>query len=292
MRVIGGQLRQASSLYLNLGVTDTVTDPIAAPVSIEIKAGGPGQDEADPDFFNTTTADGQAALLNGQDGATATDPDTLTIGFRRYVDPVFVNPNPAALTYSGVIPNGAPVATLARNCKGGIEDKLTPDDTISPGNNWQVVRSIFSVSANATGSLIGVPQLRCAAFPTDIAQPIVSNVANFKVRYLVQSDTIPPTGQPRLQYMTATQVDTAQATGAAAAILPPGQYGWGAVRAIEVCLVLYGNETKTDLPTGTGYVDCDGTTQVDITALSGERKNRTHLVFRSVFQTRSMGRTT
>lgn len=111
-------------------------------------------------------------------------------------------------------------------------------------------------------------ELHCGGFQT-AAQPIVDKVANFQVRYLVQESTT--AGDPQIKYASASTVG--------------GK--WGQVQAVEVCLVLYGNE-PIDLPAGSSYTDCDGT-KVDMTKLTGERARRMHLTFRNVFQLRSQG---
>ena len=111
-------------------------------------------------------------------------------------------------------------------------------------------------------------ELYCAG-SNKSAQPVVEKVANFQVRYLVQEN---PAGDPQIKYATASAVGAK----------------WGSVQAVEVCLVLYGNE-PIDLPAGSTYTDCDGTTKVDMTKLTGERARRMHLTFRNVFQLRSQG---
>ena len=113
-------------------------------------------------------------------------------------------------------------------------------------------------------------ELHCAG-SNKTAQPVVEKVANFQVRYLVQEN---PAGDPQIKYATASAVGAK----------------WGSVQAVEVCLVLYGNE-PIDMPTdgSSTYTDCDGTTKVDMTKLTGERARRMHLTFRNVFQLRSQG---
>jgi type IV pilus assembly protein PilW len=63
---------------------------------------------------------------------------------------------------------------------------------------------------------------------------------------------------------------------------------WPQVQAVEVCVVLFGNE-RIDLPAGSTYTDCDGSTSVDMSMLSGIRAKRMHIAFRNVFQLRSQG---
>ena len=110
-------------------------------------------------------------------------------------------------------------------------------------------------------------ELHCAG-SDKVAQPIIDKVANFQVRYLVQES---PAGDPQIKYASASTVGE----------------NWGQVQAVEVCLVLYGNE-PIDLPAGSSYTDCDGT-KVDMTKLTGQRARRMHLTFRNVFQLRSQG---
>lgn len=115
-------------------------------------------------------------------------------------------------------------------------------------------------------------ELKCASADSDSAQPIVRNVANFQVRYLVQDNT------------TTGGVSTIKSVDAS------GVTNWGQVQAVEVCLVLYGDEAIGMATDGTStYTDCDGTTDVDMSTLTGERARRMHVAFRNVFQLRSQG---
>lgn len=225
MRVIGLQLRQAGSLYLNPNPANAASENEAmTPVAFEKRADTGG---------NTFDASVSASTVSGDTGN-----QSLTAGYRRYKIPVFAGGDEA----------------LSRNCLGA------PANT----SNDQLVESIFSLSSNA---------LLCEGNGAT-ADPIIQNVANFQVRYLVQSANTPGTtlGDPTVQYLQAADVGA----------------NWGQVQAVEVCLVLYGNE-PIDLPAGTSYTDCDGTTAVDMTTLAAPRARRMHLVFRNVFQLRSQG---
>ena len=62
---------------------------------------------------------------------------------------------------------------------------------------------------------------------------------------------------------------------------------WRRVQGVQVCLVLYGSE-PVDMPAGSSYTDCAGTS-INMTPLTGERKNRMHLLFRNTYQLRSQG---
>ena len=230
MRMIGGQLRQTGSMYLNLdsGRLDSTT-PVSTlvnqPVAFEQAA---DSGSAAPVGFDLKGA--PRALLDGTG-------NTLTVGFRRYKDPVFTS---------------TATATLARNCVGG------PSDSGATAGH-QLVQSVFALdSAN---------QLTCSGNGAT-TQPVIDHVANFQVRYLMQG------GTPGNNVMQT--VNTVAAAN------------WGQVQGIEVCLVLYGAEAIS-MPAGSSYTDCDGTTSVDMTTLTGARSNRMHLVFRNVFQLRSQG---
>ncbi|MDD2608990.1 MAG: PilW family protein [Giesbergeria sp.] len=143
---------------------------------------------------------------------------------------------------------------LVRNCVGG------------PADNSPHVRleSVFALDPDPTKP--GV--LRCAGNGA-AAQPIADNVANFQVRYIVQDNTTTP-GIPTLKTVNASGVTS-----------------WGQVQAVEVCLVFYGTEAM-DLPSGSNYIDCDGST-VDMSTLTGKRARRMHIAFHNVFQLRSQG---
>lgn len=138
---------------------------------------------------------------------------------------------------------------FVRNCVG------------TPADNSTNVRleSVFTLNGN---------ELRCAGNGA-AAQPIANNVANFQVRYVVQDNTTTP-GIPTMKTVNASAVTS-----------------WGQVQAVEVCLVFYGAEA-IDLPSGSNYIDCDGTA-VDMSTLTGARARHMHFAFRNVFQLRSQG---
>ena len=125
-----------------------------------------------------------------------------------------------------------------------------------PAGTTTSIESIFTLNGT---------DLRCND------QPIAQNVAAFQVRYLLQGTDQDET----------TKIYTNR----------EGVADWNQVQGVEVCLVLFGTE-RIDMPTDdpdlTSYTDCDGT-RVDMTALTGNRTNRMHYVFRNVFQLRSQG---
>lgn len=229
LRVIGQQLRQTGSLYLNPDpIGDASTDVLSA-VVFEVAADAHGGGNA----FNQ-----QSTLVGGV--------DTLTTGFRRYQDNVFVADNATASVIG--------TDFLARNCVG------------APGNDKtdELLESTFTlVDGN----------LRCGGNGA-VAQPIAQNVAQFQVTYLVQ--TVAGGTGTTVQYTKGGDMPTAM-----------DDPTWRRVQGVQVCLVLYGNE-PIDLPSGSSYTDCEGKT-VDLTTLTGVRKNRMHLLFRNTFQLRSQG---
>lgn len=112
LRVIGSQLRQAGSLYLNpnpTAVAASANDVLSA-VVFEIKASAKDKGNS---FDQTNTLNGGA--------------DTITTGFRRYQDNVFFSSK-----------SGSSTDFLARNCLGAPAND-SPDER---------VESIFTFSKN------------------------------------------------------------------------------------------------------------------------------------------------
>ncbi|MGE8317351.1 MAG: PilW family protein [Comamonas sp.] len=97
--------------------------------------------------------------------------NSLTLGYRRYSEPVFKPQN-----------EKRPNEFLSRNCVGGPED-----DT-----NYMRVESIFSLRGS---------DLRCRGNAVVNPQPIVGNVASFRVRYLRVTDA--GSGNPQTRYVDA-----------------------------------------------------------------------------------------
>lgn len=153
LRVIGQQLRQAGSLYLNPDPkNNAATDPLSAVVF----------------ETNATAPDGKGNSFNQTDAINQTDPTTgkassLTTSFRRYKDKVFLTDNN----------DGYDV--LARNCVGAPAYKKK-DGTV---NTDERVESIFAFDATK-GSI------QCGGNGA-APQPITQNVAQFQVSYLVQT---------------------------------------------------------------------------------------------------------
>jgi type IV pilus assembly protein PilW len=169
LRVIGGQLRQAGSLRVNLNSTNAVANnELLAPVAFEKKADGSSDTAYDFNLDQPTT------LFNGTDS-------TLTVGFQRYADPVF---------------SDADAQTIARNCLGGPGGLAS--DATGPGS-FKLVQSVFRLDTTDN-------ELECTG--NGNVQPIIKNVANFQVRYLRQVTQAPDTlaGNPLVQYMDAASI--------------------------------------------------------------------------------------
>ena len=152
MRLFGQQLRQAGSMRLNLNPGTVATESLyMAPVAFETAA------EAASNPVYSYNANMPAQTIAG-----TASPVTLTVGFRRYTEPVFVSASAAE-------------QSLSRNCLGGPDDATSTD---------QRMESVFAFDA-ATNTL------RCNGNGVG-AQPILQNVANFQVRYQLQDTTTTP----------------------------------------------------------------------------------------------------
>lgn len=176
----------------------------------------------------------------------------LNLGYRRYLEPIF--------TVNSTVPL---MQSLSHDCLGGPQE-------IPANNNFMRLDSRFALNGT---------DLVCTSTAGN-TQPIASNVANFRIRYLLQNNAL--SGAPSIQYANATVASAA----------------WSKVIGAEVCMVLFGNENM-NLPTNSSYTDCDGTTTVDMTsatatdmsgnAIGNARAGRMHIVFRSVYQLRTQG---
>ena len=235
LRVIGQQLRQTGSLYLNPDPAGGTSTDVLSPVAFEIKA----------DKVGSGNSFEQESVLAGAS-------DTVTTGFRRYPDNVFLV---AGTEAAASTPATFGTDYLARNCVG------------APGNSStdQRVESIFAFDSAKN-------ELQCGGNGA-AAQPIARNVAQFQVTYMVQ--TTDAVGS-KVQFTKGSDMPTAATDPA-----------WRRVQGVQVCLVLYGSE-PIDMPAGSSYTDCAGTS-VNMTTLTGDRKNRMHLLFRNTYQLRSQG---
>lgn len=105
------------------------------------------------------------------------------------------------------------------------------------------------------------------------SQPLVKNIAEFKIRYLLQDAST--SNDTHMQYVNGESLNNDDERKK--------------VQAIEVCFVIYGDES-INIPPGTTYSDCSGK-NIDIFSLgNSKRKNRIHVTFRNTFQIRSQGK--
>lgn len=142
MRVVGQQLRQTGSLYLNPDPSGTASTDVLSAVVFEIKANA----------ISGNSFAQEETLVGGE--------NTVTTGFRRYQDNVFIAEN--------ATDDDIGTDFLARNCVG------------APGNTStdQRVESIFTFASDT---------LRCQGNDTVTPQPLAQNVAQFHVTYAVQT---------------------------------------------------------------------------------------------------------
>ena len=165
---------------------------------------------------------------------------------------------------------GSTDTAIAEN-NGSVTIRFTGYEEPTFANAGPISRNCLgapgSIPAGTTASIESIftlngTDLRCND------QPIAQNVAAFQVRYLLQGTD---QDDPTMLYTNRA-----------------GVADWNRVQGVEVCLVLFGTE-RIDVPAGgVSYTGCDGNA-VDITALTGNRTNRMHYVFRNVFQLRSQG---
>lgn len=165
---------------------------------------------------------------------------------------------------------GSTDTAIAEN-NGSVTIRFTGYEEPTFANAGPISRNCLgapgSIPAGTTASIESIFTLN----DTDLRcndQPIAQNVAAFQVRYLLQGTD---QDDPTMLYTNSA-----------------GVADWNRVQGVEVCLVLFGTE-RIDVPAGgVSYTGCDGNA-VDITALTGDRTNRMHYVFRNVFQLRSQG---
>lgn len=243
-RVLGPQIREAGALKLNLAANKSYEEPIDAQDVVAFSPDG-------NIYSQNPTTPVAVAAVSGMDSPSPTTQYSVSLAMPSYQEKSF--------------PSGS-LTPFAADCLGQQHKAkfINPDDDL-------IIKSEFVFDS---GELFCNGAANTAATPTnftDNRQPILRNVANFQIQYLIQTDAVG--GDPKISYVDA-------ATAAA---------NWNQVFGVEVCLALYGEE-RMDLPAGTSYLDCDGATLQDITTLADtSRRNRIHKVFRHVYQIRSRG---
>lgn len=207
----------------------------AGSIRLNLAANKSPGDTIDPADVVAFSPDYSINPLIGKDSP-ASNEYKLSISYQNYVEPSFTS---------------ASEVSLFRDCLGA-----------QPSTS--VIQSQFTLKDG---------ELHCAG-SNNTAQAIVRNVADFQVRYLIQTNAL--TGLPNMQSASAATAAT----------------DWTRVFGVEVCLVLYGDET-IDIPAGSTYIGCDGSSinMSSTGTLAANRKNRMHMTFRNVYQLRSQGRT-
>ena len=228
MRTFGTQLRQAGSLYLDLGLDADGEGEITSATAFQLR--GNGEQAITEDRTKT--------------------PIEYTIQYTGYEEPTFADAGP-----------------ISHNCVGTPgAGKISEGATVTIGSIFTLRDTVL----RCNGEVIYYSPTKKTEETNH--QPIAENVANFQVRYLLQSNDA---ANPTTLYANADDVNN----------------NWNQVQGVEVCLVLFGTE-RIDMPTDdpdlTSYTDCTNT-KVDMTTLTGDRTNRMHYVFRNVFQLRSQG---
>ena len=184
-------------------------------------------DPGEPVAFETSFARASATLRSDSNSP-------LQVGYQNYTE---------------TVKSGSTTAeqSLLADCLGA-----TPSAT--------VVQSNFTL-VKASGAATG--DLQCVG-ASGAAQTVVGNVADFQLRYLLQT-------------VTATGASIRSVTAADA------QANWPAVVAVEVCLELVGQE---NIDTGAAtFRNCSWVSGQDETPMG----NRIHMVFRNTFQLRTQG---
>lgn len=149
-RVIGQQLRQSGSLYLNMNPgnnTNNDLDQFALPVVFETSA---------------TSSNAALGFTPKTDSISSTN-GALQVAYRRYKESVFKR------TTSDLA-----MQSLSRDCQGGPADADSDEN-----NSYMRIQSTFSLSNS---------NLMCAGL-TGAASAMLSNVANFQVRYIQMTET-------------------------------------------------------------------------------------------------------
>ena len=250
-RVLGQQLRQAGSMQLDLAVNKGAGEAIFAEDMVAFTP--------NPKIYsaNFNVAPEIPAVL-GNDNP-AKNEYKLSLAYQNYQEENF----PAGVNLS-----------FFRDCLGAGGNPTKANPAIPPIIQSQFVLDNVEKELHCAGSI-------------GSQQPIIKNVADFQVRYLIQSSDTATAGLPTIQYVNAAGVPDYAGIS--------GPKDWGTVFGVEVCLVLYGDE-RVDMLGNSTYTGCDVDVDgkridVNMGNLPADRKNRLHMAFRSVYQLRSQGRT-
>lgn len=221
-RIIGQQIKQAGSLELNLNPEIAGAETEGINFSMLPVAFDPPNTE-------------RPAFNRAEETITGSEsPQSFTVGYQNYKE---------ITTESSSDPT-----SLLRDCLG-------QNPALSAGGSLTDTPVIFSkFQRNADKNT-----LTCQGSGASGTQPIIENVTDFQIRYIVQTpNTI------NIKY-TKSISDIEN---------------WNNVYAIEICIELTGSE-NTPIPDGTKYKNCN-----NIDTLYG---NRLKMVFKNTYQIRSQG---
>lgn len=236
------------AIMVSRGVSGTVSDASQLQqqasyafrvIGQQIKQSGgrpldPNTDPRDPVvFIPAGVALTSTTPVTGKDSPASTE-FNISIRYQNSSEPVLAA-NPASAAVSGY---------LSRDCLGE-----------NPGvGTYPLITSQFRRNTASN-------TLECAG--SGGAQPIISGVTDFQIRYLQQA--LDATLQPRLRYSSATGLSTGP--------------DWSNIYGVEVCLEIEGQEVVNTL--GSTYTKCDGST--------ADRGNRIRMVFKNIFYIRNHG---
>ncbi len=229
MNVIAEQIKQAGARNLEPSLTPAGgnADELLLPVRYQDFAG-----------LNGASATQRKIVVQGKTNAPNFDQITFT-----YSQPPA---GTAANTFQG----------MAQNCAGeGAIQYPLPTGSTPVAQSMQVVSTLrTSTSAGATNLICVTPDAIAAS------QPIASNIAEFKVRYLRNNGSVS-------RILTANEVEASSE-------------GWAGIDGIEVCLHITGEATKAaSTAPSTSIKSCAGNPIPN--------DGKLHRVARNVFQLRN-----
>ena len=227
LRIMGQQIRQAGAVELHMNM-DLTSDSAATAYS-------PVAFDPAVDRKGLRTTFDKATQTISSPAVTGATGHTIKIGFQNYWEDLYSS-------------SGQSVSeSQLRDCLGQS----------SVNNTSTQVTSTFFVRNN---------QLMCAGV-TDSPQPIIGNVADFRINYLAQLPASVKSGNPTTRIVSAAAINGADIQ-------------WSNVFAIEICIELSGETARTNTA-GATYTRCDGKTV--------NRGNQLRLVHRNTYFLRSQG---
>ena len=231
LNLIAEQVRQAGAMNL------TTFSSTASPATAEENS--PALVMFDMDFaaLNGASSSTRKVIVEGKSISENFDSITFT-----YSQPVA---GTATGSYQG----------MAQNCAGEGAIQYPLESSSPATQSPQVVSTLYAQQSNTDTT----PNLYCAT-PGQVPQPLASNVAEFKVRYLRNNGNTART-------LTAEQVSASSE-------------GWAGIDGLEICLHLTGEATKAAPAAPNAAVkNCAGKTIAN--------DGKLHRVARNVFQLRN-----